>query len=66
MTFDSTNKYILTTDQNGNLMETLIDVEEMAKHIKRKLKRNLTPQEWNYYIGKNVPYEAFIRKEARL
>jgi hypothetical protein len=66
MTFESTNKYILTTDQNGNLMETLIDVEEMAKHIKRKLKRNLTPQEWNYYIGKNVPYEAFIRKEARL
>lgn len=42
----------------------MIDVAEMAKRVKANLKRNLTREEWNYYIGKNIPYETFIGKEA--
>jgi hypothetical protein len=38
----------------------------MVDVLKKKLKRNLTAEEWNYYIGKNVPYEVFINgKEAK-
>lgn len=65
LSFDTTKKYIWTGDQNGNLTETLIDVAEMAKRVKASLKRNLTQEEWNYYIGKNIPYEKFYGKEAQ-
>ena len=39
----------------------------MAEIISKNLKRNFTVDEWNYYIGRKVPYEAFVpetRKEA--
>lgn len=64
LSFDLTKKFVWTGDQNGNLTETMIDVAEMAKRVKANLKRNLTHEEWNYYIGKNIPYETFIGKEA--
>jgi hypothetical protein len=31
----------------------------MVEKVKKKLKRNLTTEEWNYFIGKNIPYETF-------
>ncbi len=37
----------------------------MRKMLKDKVKRNLTQEEWDYYIGRNIPYEPFIGKEAR-
>ena len=66
LSFDRTHHYIWTGDQNGNLTETLIDITDMATILKSKIKRNLTREEWNYYIGRNIPYEAFIRKEAKV
>ena len=66
LSFDKSRHYIWTGDQNGNLTETLIDIPDMAARLKAKIKRNLTREEWNYYIGKNIPYETFIGKEAKL
>ena len=66
LSFDTSRHYIWTGDQNGNLTETLIDIPDMAARLKAKIKRNLTREEWNYYIGNNVPYETFIGKEAML
>jgi hypothetical protein len=37
----------------------------MVGIIKKKLKRNLTTEEWNYYIGENVPYESFIASQGK-
>ena len=48
----------------GYLFRTVISVPQMIASLKRQLKRNLTREEWNYYIGKNIPYETFIGKEA--
>lgn len=65
-TNDSSMKFIWTGDQNGNLTETLISVPDMEEIIKQKLKRDLTSDEWNFYIGKDVPYESFVGgKEVR-
>jgi hypothetical protein len=36
----------------------------MQKRLQAKLKRNLTREEWNYYVGRNVPYEEVKGKEA--
>jgi hypothetical protein len=58
-TLDYTRRYIWTGDQKGNLTETAIDIPLMLQTIRKNL-RNLTPQEWNTYIGKEYPYELFV------
>lgn len=53
-------------DQDGVVTDALISVPVMVDLLRKELKRNLTAEEWNYYIGKNVPYEPFInRKEVK-
>ena len=65
LTFDRNGHNIWTGDQFGNLTEALIDISEMARNLKASLKRDLTREEWNYYIGKRIPYESFKGKEAK-
>jgi len=65
--FDATKQYVWIGDQKGNVTEALLSVPMMAEIISKNLKRNFTVDEWNYYIGRKVPYEAFVpetRKEA--
>lgn len=67
-TFDSSKDHLWVGDQKGNLVETTISIPLMADKIERSLKRNMTREEWNYYIGRNVKYEplmAPIRKEGQ-
>ena len=64
-TFDLKKNYIWAGDQGGNVSRALISVQAMQQQLKAKLKRDLTREEWNYYIGRNIPYETFFRKEAR-
>ncbi len=59
---DRSGNYLWTGNQNGYLTRTLITVSEMAKYIKESLTRDLTQEEWAYYIGNNIPYESFIGK----
>jgi len=58
--FEPTKNYLWISDQKGNLIETLVSTSMMAEMVRQKLKRNLTTEEWNYYIGRNVPYEPFL------
>ena len=58
-TFDNSKQFAWMGDYNGNLSEVLLSVPEMVERISRKLKRDFTREEWNYYIGSNVPYESF-------
>lgn len=53
-------EFMWTGDQRGNLTQTVISVPLMATTIKESLTRNFTQEEWNYYIGTNIPYETFI------
>lgn len=64
-TFASNLLQIWCGDHDGYLFRTVISVPQMINNLKGRLKRNLTQDEWNYYIGKNVPYETFIGKEAK-
>ena len=57
--FDSSKQYAWIGDYNGNLHEVLLSVPMMVDRISKKLKRNFTQEEWNYYIGENVPFEKF-------
>lgn len=60
-TFDLQKYFVWSGDQNGNLTRALISVPEMQKRLEAKLKRNMTREEWNYYIGRNVPYEKVMK-----
>ena len=57
--FDSSKQYAWIGDQNGDLSEVLLSVPMMVEKINKELTRNFTQEEWNYYIGQNVPYEKF-------
>ena len=67
-TFDQSKTNVWMVDQSGHLAEFLMSVPMMADKLYNMLRRDLTPSEWDYYIGKNIPYESFvkpIRKEVR-
>ena len=64
--FDKGVNHLWIGNQRGHLAEALISIPTMADMVKKKLKRNFTQSEWNYYIGPNVPYEPFITTEKEV
>ena len=63
-TIDAKQYNIWCGDQKGTITEAFISVPQMVAKLKSKLKRNLTVDEWEYYVGSNVPYEKLIVKEG--
>ena len=64
-TLDSSKKNAWIGGQNGDLTEALLSVPMMVDRVKSNLKRDFTTDEWNYYIGKNVPYESFVSAKGK-
>lgn len=60
-TFDEKKHNLWCGDQKGTLTEAFISVPLMTSKLQKQLKRNLTHDEWSYYIGRNIPYEAFTK-----
>ena len=58
--FDSTKNTFWLGDMKGNLKAVNIAVPLMVSEIKKRIHRNFTQEEWNYFIGQNVPYEALM------
>lgn len=55
-TFSSLKDYIWTGEQNGTVSEYLISLPKIAHRIRQNVKRDFTQQEWDYYVGKGIPY----------
>ena len=64
-TFDSKKQHAWIGDYQGNVIETILSVPMMVDIIRGKLKRDFTQDEWNYYIGKNIPYESFLSSSGK-
>ena len=64
-TFDEKKEAVWCSDQKGNITESLISIPLMRLMLKSRVMRNLTREEWNYYVGRNIPYEEVKGKEAR-
>ena len=58
--FDSTKNTFWLGDMKGNLKAVNISVPLMVSEIKKRIHRNFTQEEWNYFIGQNVPYEELM------
>ena len=54
--FSSNKDYILTGEHNGTISEYLISLPMIAQRLRQNVKRNFTKEEWNYYVGRSVPY----------
>lgn len=55
-TFTDDKDYIWTGDNKGNVSEHLISLPVIAEHVRRRVKRNFTQEEWDFYVGKGIPY----------
>ena len=54
--FSSDKNYFLTGENNGTVTEYLISLPKIAQRLRLNVKRNFTKEEWNYYVGKGIPY----------
>ena len=54
--FSTDKNYIWTGEQNGTVTEYLISLPKIAQRLRQNVKRNFTREEWNYYVGKGIPY----------
>lgn len=54
--FSTDKDYIWTGEHNGTVTEYLISLPRIAERLRRNVKRNFTREEWNYYVGKGIPY----------
>jgi hypothetical protein len=55
-TFNSDKNYIWTGEHNGTVSEYLVSLPIIAQRIRQNIKRDFTQEEWNYYVGKSIPY----------
>ena len=59
-TFSSDKNYIWTGEHNGTISAYLISLQKIAQRLRQNVKRNFTKEEWNYYVGKGIPYRKII------
>ena len=61
--FGTDKNYIWTGEQNGTVTEYLISLPKIAQRLRQNVKRNFTKEEWNYYVGKGIPYREVKNSE---
>ena len=56
-TFSQDMNYIWTGEYNGTVTEYLISLPMIAQRLRQNVKRNFTQEEWDYYVGRGLPYK---------
>ena len=54
--FSTDKNHIWTGEHNGTVTEYLISLPKIGQRLRQNVKRNFTTEEWNYYVGKGIPY----------
>lgn len=57
-------KYIFMGDEKGILQKIPISPDHMAAAIRQELQRDFTREEWDYYIGNQIPFESYSLKTS--
>lgn len=67
LTFDMDKEHMVlwTGTQDGYLSHFCVDVEQNAYNIRSLLKREFTADEWNYYVGPQIPQIFFLKGGER-
>lgn len=61
--YDSAKEFIWAGLAKGTLSECLISIDLIQDRIRKSLKRDFTKEEWNYYVGKGIPYQSIINQQ---
>jgi hypothetical protein len=62
-TFTNDRDYIWTGEHNGTVTEYLISLPKITQRLRQNVKRNFTQEEWDYYVGKGIPYRRMRNEE---
>ena len=54
--FSGDKEYIWTGEKNGTVSQYLVSLPKIAQRLRQNVKRNFTQEEWNFYVGKGIPY----------
>jgi hypothetical protein len=55
--FSINSDYLLASCNNGEIKVWQTDARMLAEQVCPKLSRNMTPEEWKTYVGKEIEYE---------
>lgn len=55
LAYNSDYKYLISGGADRNIIIQSVDIDELAGNISNHLTRNLTPTEWNEFIGEDIP-----------
>lgn len=61
--FSSDGQLLIAGSSDGKLTTRPVHADYLARDISGLLTRNLSGEEWNMYVSKDVPYEETIPKE---
>lgn len=56
--FTKGSDYLIASCNNGEIRFWPTDPKMLAEQVCPKLKRNMTPDEWEIYVGNNIGYES--------
>lgn len=60
--FAKGSDYLLASCNNGEIRMWPTNPDLLAKQIEPTIKRNMTPDEWDVYVGNGILYETTIKK----
>lgn len=65
MYYDADDVSLQLGFQDGDIYSMRISVTDNARSALKNITREFTPQEWEHFVGKSIPYRTFMkRKEA--
>ena len=54
--FSEDDKYLIVGTQNGMIKKWALNAEQMADEMCKHIKRNMTMEEWDRYVGNNIEF----------
>ncbi|MBI1306096.1 MAG: hypothetical protein GC181_05730 [Bacteroidetes bacterium] len=58
--FHPNGKYLASCSKDKTVRTFPIDIDEMAAYLRKKMSRNMTTDEWEQFVGADVPYEKTL------
>ena len=64
ITFSDDSKRLVAGGADRTIRTWNVNPEDLYQQVLTKVDRDLTVEEWNRFVGKDIPYEKSVRKEA--
>lgn len=65
VTFSKDSKELIACGADRTIRLWKVNPEELYEDVLGKVDRDLTVEEWNRFVGKDIPYEKSVRKEVK-